>query len=159
MEEIETRRLIFDAEEIGRAGAFVTLDSYGALAVYRGYVRPEDEPVDETAVQNGTDPAVAGQGDDRDFTDGHDSVAHGETVIMSGGQPIGADLPEDEDDGALKPLPERLAMELTANRTLALREAIGRSPDVALTLLLLKLVTYTFRTSGASGRSMWCQKP
>ena len=102
---------------------------------------------------------VAGQGDDRDFTDGHDSVAHGETVIMSGGQPIGADLPEDEDDGALKPLPERLAMELTANRTLTLREAIGRSPDVALTLLLLKLVTDTFRTSGASGRSMWCQKP
>jgi ParB family chromosome partitioning protein len=31
-------------------------------------------------------------------------------------------------------------MELTAHRTLALREAIGRSPDVALTLLLLKLV-------------------
>ena len=33
--------------------------------------------------------------------------------------------------------------ELTAHRTLALREAIGRSPDVALTLLLLKLVTDT----------------
>lgn len=42
-------------------------------------------------------------------------------------------------------------MELTTHRTLALREAIGRSPDVALTLLLLKLVTDTFRTSGASG--------
>jgi ParB family chromosome partitioning protein len=42
-------------------------------------------------------------------------------------------------------------MELTAHRTLALCEAIGRSPDVALTLLLLKRVTDTFRTSGASG--------
>ena len=42
-------------------------------------------------------------------------------------------------------------MELTAHRTLALCEAVGRSPDVALTLLLLKLVTDTFRTSGASG--------
>lgn len=42
-------------------------------------------------------------------------------------------------------------MELTAHRTLALREAIGRSPDVALTLLLLKLVTDTFRTSSATG--------
>jgi ParB family chromosome partitioning protein len=62
-----------------------------------------------------------------------------------------AGLQDDEDDGALKPLPERLVMELTAHRTLALREAIGRSPDVALTLLLLKLVTDTFRTSGASG--------
>jgi ParB family chromosome partitioning protein len=151
MEKIETRPLIFDAEEIGRAGTFVTLDRYGALAVYRGYVRPEDEPVEEAAVQDGTDPAAVGQGDEYDLADGHASAAHGGTVIMSGGQPIGADLPEDEDDGALKPLPERLVMELTAHRTLALREAIGRSPDVALTLLLLKLVTDTFRTSSASG--------
>lgn len=149
MEKIETRPLIFDPLEIGRAGAFVTLDRYGALAVYRGYVRPEDEPVEETAVQDGSDPAVAGQGDDRDLAGGHGSAAHGGTVIMSGGQPIGTDLSEDEDDGALKPLPERLVMELTAHRTLALREAIGRSPDVALTLL--KLVTDTFRTSSASG--------
>ena len=73
------------------------------------------------------------------------------TVITSGGQPIGADPTEEDDDGAMKPLPERLVMELTAHRTLALREAIGRSPDVALTLLLLKLVTDTFRTSSASG--------
>ncbi len=75
----------------------------------------------------------------------------GGTVITSGGQPIGVDTSEEEDDGALKPLPERLVMELTAHRTLALREAVGRSPDVALTLLLLKLVTDTFRTSSASG--------
>jgi ParB-like chromosome segregation protein Spo0J len=93
----------------------------------------------------------AGQGDDSNLGDGQTSAAHGRTFIMSGGQPIGADLPEDEDDGAPKPLPERLVMELTAHRTLALREAIGRSPDVALTLLLLKLVTDTFRTSSASG--------
>jgi ParB family chromosome partitioning protein len=61
------------------------------------------------------------------------------TVITSGGQPIGADL-SDEEDGAQKPLPERLVMELAAHRSLALREAIGRSPEVALALLLLKLV-------------------
>jgi ParB family chromosome partitioning protein len=42
-------------------------------------------------------------------------------------------------------------MELTAHRTLALREAIGRSPEIALTLLLMKLVNDTFRSSGASG--------
>jgi len=51
----------------------------------------------------------------------------------------------------LRPLPERLIMELTAHRTLALREAVGRSPDVALTLLLLKLVNDTFRTSSSAG--------
>jgi hypothetical protein len=72
-------------------------------------------------------------------------------VITSAGQALGANVPDDEDDGALKPLPERLVMELTAHRTLALREAVGRSPDVALTLLLLKLVKDTFRTSSSAG--------
>lgn len=42
-------------------------------------------------------------------------------------------------------------MELTAHRTLALREFVGRSPDVVLLPLLLKLVNDTFRTSAASG--------
>jgi ParB family chromosome partitioning protein len=79
------------------------------------------------------------------------ATSAGGTFITSGGQPIGADASEEDDDGAQKLLPERLVMELTAHRTLALREAIGRSPDVALTLLLLKLVTDTFRTSSATG--------
>ena len=54
--------MIFDQTEIGRTGAFVTLNRYDALEVYRGYMLPEDEPVEETTVQEGTDPAVAGQG-------------------------------------------------------------------------------------------------
>jgi ParB family chromosome partitioning protein len=37
MEKIETRPLIFNPTKIGRAGAFVTLDRYGTLTVYRGY--------------------------------------------------------------------------------------------------------------------------
>ncbi|MCV2866384.1 hypothetical protein OE647_16835 [Defluviimonas sp. WL0075] len=49
----------------------------------------------------------------------------GGTVITSGGQPIGADLSDEEDDGALRPLPERRVMDLTAHRTLALREALA----------------------------------
>ena len=96
-----------------------------------------------------------GQGDDAgvsvsDVHGGHADASVG-TIITSAGQPLGAGLPEDEDEGALKPLPERLVQELTAHRTLALREALGGSPDVALTLLLQKLVTDTFRTSGVSG--------
>lgn len=108
MVKIETRPLIYHPTGIGWAGALVT------LAVYRGYVRPEDEPVEETAVWDGVDPTVAGQRDARDLTDGHANAAHVGTIIMSGGQPVGGDLPEDEDDGALKPLPERLVMELRA---------------------------------------------
>jgi ParB family chromosome partitioning protein len=149
MEALEQRPLIYDPAEVGRAGVFVTLDRDGSLAVYRGYVRPEDEPREETAVRHGD---ATGQGSAVAVSSWKPSATSaGGTVITSGGQPIGADLSEEDDDGTLKPLPERLVMELTAHRTLALREAVGRSPDVALTLLLLKLVTDTFRTSSATG--------
>ena len=147
METLEQRPLIFDPAEVVRAGAFVTVDRDGRLAVYRGYVRPEDEPSEELPTEGAEDAEAMGQGGNADCS----GWQPGATVITSGGQPLGAELPDDEEDGALKPLPERLVMELTAHRTLALREAIGRSPDVALTLLLLKLVTDTFRTSNASG--------
>jgi ParB family chromosome partitioning protein len=144
MEALETRPVIFDPVEIGRAGVFVTFDREGKLVLHRGYVRPEDEAPIETGVN-------PDDGIDHGASDGQGAAisAYG-TVITSAGQPLSA-LPDEEDDGALKPLPERLVMELTAHRTLALREALGRSPEVALTLLLLKLVTDTFRTSSSSG--------
>jgi ParB family chromosome partitioning protein len=149
---LEQRPLIFDTAEVGRAGVFVTLDRDGSLAVYRGYVRPEDEPREETVANFGDDLGAEGQGADGSVSAYQlPAGTSAATVITSGGQPFSAGLPDDEDDGALKPLPERLVMELTAHRTLALREAIGRSPDVALTLLLMKLVNDTFRSSGASG--------
>ena len=51
--------------------------------------------------------------------------------------------PSEEEDEGLRPLPDRLLTELTAYRTLALREALGRSPNVAflaaLHVLCLKL--------------------
>jgi len=50
MEALEARPLVFDPMEVGRAGAFVTLDRDGKLAVYRGYVRPEDELREEVGV-------------------------------------------------------------------------------------------------------------
>ncbi|WP_121633925.1 ParB/RepB/Spo0J family partition protein [Tropicibacter alexandrii] len=149
MEKLEARPLIFDAEDIARAGAFVTLDRDGELAVYRGFVRPEDEPRQDADVHSG-EQAADGQGVELSTGSKVDGIGHG-TVITSAGQVLGANMPDDEDDGALKPLPERLIMELTAHRTLALREAVGRSPDVALTLLLLKLVGDTFRTSSSAG--------
>jgi ParB family chromosome partitioning protein len=152
MEAFEQRPLIFDTAEVGRAGVFVTLDRDGGLVAYRGYVRPEDEPREEAVTNFGDEPDKEGQGADGSVSADQLPVGtSAATVITSGGQPFSAGLPDDEDDGALKPLPERLVMELTAHRTLALREAIGRSPEIALTLLLMKLVNDTFRSSGASG--------
>jgi len=149
MEKLEARPLIFDAEEIRRVEAFVTLDRYGELAVYRGFVRPEDEPRADVAVPGGAQ-AADGQGAELSAASDTDGVGHG-TVITSAGQALDANMPDDEDDGALKPLPERLTMELAAHRTLALRQAVGRSPDVALPLLFLKLVNDIFRTSSSAG--------
>ena len=89
--------------------------SYTHLDVYKRQVLDGD----------GADPM--GQGGDVGVSSWKPSAASaGGTVITSGGQPIGMDASDDEDDGALKPLPERLVMELTAHRTLALREAVGR---------------------------------
>ena len=48
---------------------------------------------------------------------------------------------------AIKPLPERLVSELTAHRTLALRDAVANNPHVAMTALLHKLCLDTFQHS------------
>lgn len=41
------RPLTFDAQEMARAGVFVSIEVDGTLCIERGYVRPEDEPVVE----------------------------------------------------------------------------------------------------------------
>ncbi len=76
MEKIEARLLTFDPTEIRRAGAFVTLDRYGELAAYDGDVCPDDEPVKETAVQDGVNPVLEGQGDKHDLADTYASAAY-----------------------------------------------------------------------------------
>src|SRR3546814_6446974 len=40
---LDTRPIVYDEAEIGRAGAFVSIRSDGRLCVDRGYVRLEDE--------------------------------------------------------------------------------------------------------------------
>jgi ParB family chromosome partitioning protein len=134
LEAFETRLRIFDPVEIVRAGVFVSIDADGSLSVDRGYVRPEDEaPV-----------AVDGDGD-RDDGGVLSAPAGQRAVITIGGQ---AEPEEDEDD-AVKPLPDRLVSELTAYRTLALRDAVANNPHVALTALLHKLCLDTFQHAAA----------
>ncbi|ARU00456.1 chromosome-partitioning protein Spo0J [Yoonia vestfoldensis] len=47
MEALEARPIRFESEDLALAGAFVSIDSSGRLRVERGYVRAEDEPVEE----------------------------------------------------------------------------------------------------------------
>jgi ParB family chromosome partitioning protein len=127
LEAFEQRPVIYDAAEVARAGAFVSIDGSGALRVERGYVRPEDEaPV--------AAPEEPGAGE-----------AEGETTAVSASEPVTADPvaePDEEDEGP-RPLPDRLLSELTQHRTLALRDALASDPDTAflaaLHVLCLKL--------------------
>jgi len=135
LEAFEDRPMHYEPAEIGRAGAFVSIRHDGQLSVERGYVRPEDEVPggDEDAGCDGdaaTDPGAAQR-----------------TVITVGGETEDAD----EEEDTVKPLPERLVTELTAYRTLALRDALANNPHVAMTALLHKLVRDTFRHASSTG--------
>ncbi|MFZ1347327.1 MAG: ParB N-terminal domain-containing protein [Tabrizicola sp.] len=141
----DSRPMAFDPVEVGRAGAFVSVDSDGSLLVERGFVRPEDEARAEPL----GDASDSGP-DETGSTDPSISERHAPVISTAGHTPPQED---DEDEGdAIKPLPERLVIELTAHRTLALRDAVANNPRIAMTALLHKLVTDCFvsRASGAA---------
>ena len=141
----DSRPMAFDPEQVGRAGAFVSIDSDGTLLIERGFVRPEDEPR-EVAAGDATEDGPHGIA----YTDGDHGASYA-TVINMGAQARPSEDEEDEGD-AIKPLPERLVIELTAHRTLALRDAVANNPRIAMTALLHKLVIDCFvsRAFGAA---------
>ena len=141
IEALDNRPMRYEPAEIAIAGAIVTIDSDGSLIAHRGYVRPADEAPIEPTHENGH-PTPDGSG--------VSSLAHGvkPTVVTMGGQPLQG---EDEEDDGVKPLPERLVTELTAHRTLALRDAVAQNPRIAMTALLHKLVSDTFHHRSANG--------
>jgi ParB family chromosome partitioning protein len=137
----DNRPHIFDHAEIVRAGAFVSIDSDGSLLIDRGFVRPEDEaPVDEPDGEGDIGSSGAAGADP-------DAPTVRRTVITVGGQ----SEPEEEEDDGIKPLPDRLVTELTAHRTLALRDALASNPHVAMTALLHKLCVDTFQREMSYG--------
>ncbi|MER9416494.1 ParB/RepB/Spo0J family partition protein [Mesorhizobium sp. M0306] len=130
----------FDPSDIAIAGAFVSIDADGSLAVERGFFRPEDVP------------PVSLDGSNESKNDGGsgapgDPSVHRAVVTMAG---QAVEREEDEDD-AVRPLPDRLVTELTAHRTLTLRDAVASNPHVAMTALLHKLVTDTFQHRTRTG--------
>jgi ParB family transcriptional regulator, chromosome partitioning protein len=141
----DCRPMAFDPEQVGRAGAFVSIDSDGTLMVERGFVRPEDE-LREVLAGDATE-----DGPHENALMNADHGASHSTVINMGGETRPTEDDEDEGD-AIKPLPERLVIELTAHRTLALRDAVANNPRIAMTALLHKLVIDCFvaRASGSA---------
>ena len=143
---LEERPLAFDPADMARAGVFVSLDSDGTLQVERGFVLPEDMP------------AESEETDDAGGADGYDHAAYDgreERIADYGGDEGGegdsiAPVVEPEEEDGIRPLPDRLLTELTAWRTLALRDAFASNPHIALTELLHTLVRDVYwQTPGA----------
>jgi ParB family chromosome partitioning protein len=125
---IEARCLRYDPAEIAAAGIFIDVDGEGRPRVERGFVRPEDEaPVEPVAGGIRDTPEVAGPND-----------AAPRAVITIGGAPIGSGSETDtsEEDDAIRPLSDRLVSEMTAHKTLALRDALANEPRVAFQAVL-----------------------
>ena len=137
IEAFDERPLSFDAEEVARAGAFVSIAGDGRLRVDRGYVRPEDEVRAEPEDDVSEDDAIRGEAPhDADGVDGTEGAGDE------------ASSEADEDEG-LSPISDRLMTELTAHRTLGLRHAIGELPDIALRAALHALALKVFYHYGS----------
>jgi len=130
----EERPVVYDPADVARAGVFVSIDRDGKLRIERGYVRPEDEPpVEPVAGADGDTPSTSKPGG-----------ASQHAVVSVGGNSIPGLEAESEEDDGLKPLSERLLTELTAHRTLALRDALANDPGVAFAAVLHALCLGAF---------------
>jgi ParB family chromosome partitioning protein len=131
IDALDNRPLRFDLDDIGRAGAFVSIDGSGSLRIERGYVRPEDE----LPIEPEPDPAA-------DDAGAHSEAAAANDALHANDD--SADALEPEEDEGLRPLSDRLLTELTAFRTVALREALGERPDIAYLAALHALTLQAF---------------
>ena len=139
LDVLESRPMVYDADQMARAGVFVSIRHDGQLAVERGYVRADDEAME----------GQEGQGTDGCSPEGDESGGVQRAVIMVG---CTATEPEEDDEvETIRPLPDRLVSELTAHRTLALRNAVAANPHVAMTALLHRLVTDCFLPHSTKG--------
>jgi ParB family transcriptional regulator, chromosome partitioning protein len=133
IERFDNRPVRYDPADIARAGVFISLDRDGDLLIERGYVKPEDEAPAASASGGGTAGDTAGDG----AGDSGPRVA----VITIGGEDAEA---EDEGEQGLRPLSDRLVAELTAHRTLALRDAVAQAPAAAFRSVLHALCLAAF---------------
>ncbi|MEW6020350.1 MAG: ParB N-terminal domain-containing protein, partial [Pseudomonadota bacterium] len=111
----------YDPEEIARAGVFVILGQDDVPRIERGLIRPEDVPAP------GPEPEP-GEAEVRTESEGDEAAPE-------------AEEPEEE-SGA--PLSERLVLDLTAHRTLALRDALAANSTVALSAVVHALALFAF---------------
>ncbi|MBF9151681.1 ParB/RepB/Spo0J family partition protein [Novosphingobium jiangmenense] len=132
---LTSRPVVYEPEEMARAGVFVSLAHDGRLRIDRGYVRPEDEPV----------------ADDRGISVDRESGQQGTGPAISVGGQVQDEHQGDEEDDTIRPLPDRLVSELTAVRTVALRNALAQDSQAAFIAVLHALALSVFRPHGTHG--------
>jgi ParB family chromosome partitioning protein len=137
---LEERPMIYQSSEMARAGVFVSIDAEGQLRLERGYVRPEDE-VSEISHGPSTDLDAEGRNDNG--TSAHAPQAPGQAATIKVGNDE-TDAPDEDGEDLERPLPDRLISELSAHRTLALRDVLGSHPAVAFQAVLHSFVLAMF---------------
>lgn len=131
MEALQNRPIRYEAEDYEIAGAFVSIDGSGELRVERGYVRPEDEPVEVT-----------------DESESNASAGNDIADVVDDNGAVTPEVDEDEDDDGTRPLSDRLVCELTVHRTMALRDALANDPQLAMLACLHAIVLQLFYHCG-----------
>ncbi|MDN5925587.1 MAG: ParB/RepB/Spo0J family partition protein [Hyphomicrobiales bacterium] len=132
------RPYVYDPAQKAIAGVFVTLAANGKPQIDAGFVRPEDElrvETDSDGEADDADPDTSNRDEDDDDAD---------AVVVNGrslSQTSEAEEPEEE---GIKPLPDRLVFDLTAQKTLALRNALAGDVDIAFVAVLHALVLQVF---------------
>jgi ParB family chromosome partitioning protein len=146
IDALTQRPPVYDPAEIVMAGVFVSIDGNGGLRVERGYVRAEDEPL---VVEEVDEAALADEGNTLGQDEyPADGVDPGRVIVAHVGGEAETEQEPEEDEG-IRPLSDRLLTELTAYRTLALREALGNEPGIAYLALLHALCLRLFYRYGA----------
>ncbi|RVD33154.1 ParB/RepB/Spo0J family partition protein [Mesorhizobium sp. M4A.F.Ca.ET.020.02.1.1] len=131
------RPQVYDPAQKAIAGAFVTLGANGQLQVEAGFVRPEDEPRVEV------DDDEEADGRARDASQFDENGANG--IVVNGRSTNGgSEATEEPEEEGIKPLPERLVFDLTAQKTLALRNALASNVDIAFVAVLHALVLQVY---------------
>jgi ParB family chromosome partitioning protein len=134
LNRLNDRPYVFNPDEVARGGIFISLGAGGELKVERGFVRPQDEPrADIDPMEGGTG------GGDAEHSDGPS------TPCVPGSE---AGQPDDEDE-TIKTLPDRLVLDLTAARTVALRNALANDPVIAFIAVLHAFVLKIFYVYGS----------
>ena len=106
----------YDHDELARGGVFVILGQDGVARIERGLIRPEDMPQPEPEPEAG------------------------DAEVRPEGEP-GPEAEEPEEESGA-PLSERLVLDLTAHRTLALRDALAGNATVALSAVVHALALF-----------------